>query len=259
MSVGSAGIEVRLPSRKQINAMRVALLLAGLLLWEGVALLTGRGAAIGQPSIFLSTFVDGVVRGELLYHSWVTASQMLAGLLLGTAVGVVLAVAVATAPPTIRTILNTYIVAFYCLPKIAIVPLFIIWFGIGWTSKVYFVSLISFFFMFLAMYEGFQKLPVPQLEQARIMSASRAQEIRYVIVPNAFGWLVGGLKLSIPYSLVYAVSAELIVSRAGVGNVILRASNAAHMNRVISALLMVLILAALLNVAAMALERRIRT
>jgi NitT/TauT family transport system permease protein len=238
--------------------LRVGIGVGFLLLWELLAILTGRGELLGQPTLFFRRLATDVADGSILYHSAVTASEMLAGLTLGAAAGVTVGLLLIIAPTRLKKVVNLYIIAFYCLPKIAIVPLFILWFGIGWSSKVYFVSMISFFFMFLAVHEGAKHPPVHQLQQVALMGASKVQQLRFVYGPHLMRWVVGGLKMTIPYSLTYAVSAELIASREGVGNVILRAAGAADLNRIVAALAAVLVLAAALNSTGLALERRVR-
>lgn len=244
-------------SRKLL--LQVSLLVAGLGIWELVAVATDRQDALGQPSVFIPGFFGSLLSGDLIYHSAITASEMLAGLVLGAVAGVVLGLFLTVAPARIKKVINFYVIGFYCLPKIAIVPLFILWFGIGWESKVYFVSMISFFFMFLAVHEGSKHPPTDQLNQASIMGATQLQLIRFVYAPHALRWVIGGLKMTIPYSLTYAVSAELIASRGGVGNIILRAAGAADMNRILEALAAVLVLAGVLHFIGLTVERRVRT
>jgi NitT/TauT family transport system permease protein len=245
--------------RSQKILLQIGVLVAGLAIWEVVAVATNRQDALGQPSVFIPGFFASLFSGDLIYHSAITASEMLAGLVLGAVAGVVIGLSLIVAPPRIKKVVNFYVVGFYCLPKIAIVPLFILWFGIGWESKVYFVSMISFFFMFLAVHEGSKHPPTDQLNQALIMGATRLQLIRFVYAPHALRWVIGGLKMTIPYSLTYAVSAELIASRGGVGNIILRAAGAADMNRILEALAAVLVLAGVLHFTGLSVERRVRT
>jgi NitT/TauT family transport system permease protein len=110
------------------------------------------------------------------------------------------------------------------MPKIALAPLLILWFGIGIESKVAMSALIVFFLVFLNTFAGVRDVNPLYLHVTSIMGASSMQQLRLVIFPSAAAWVLTGLKVSVPYALIGAVVGELISSNRGIGFLIGQAS-----------------------------------
>lgn len=119
---------------------------------------------------------------------------------------------------------DPYITAVYCMPKIALAPLLILWFGIGIESKVAMSALIVFFLVFLNTFAGVRDVNPLYLQVTSIMGATSMQQLRYVVFPSAAAWVLTGLKVSVPYALIGAVVGELISSNRGIGFLIGQAS-----------------------------------
>ena len=163
--------------------------------------------------------LDGTLWNSFQYTFQAMAGGFMIGSLTGFTVGFVLG-----RSPLLARLLDPFITAIYCMPKIALAPLLIMWFGIGLSSKVAMAALIVFFLVFLNTFAGVRDVQAVHLQAVRIMGASRWQELRFVVVPSAAAWVLTGLKVSVPYALIGAVVGELISSNRGIGFLIGQAS-----------------------------------
>jgi NitT/TauT family transport system permease protein len=227
---------------------RLALFLGLMLAWEAASHNWFAPEFGGRPSIFIARFVSSIADGQLLYHTYVTASEMLTGLLLGTASAIVAALLLGSGG-RVGDLFRPYFVGLYALPKITIAPLLILWLGIGFGSKVTLVWLSTFLFIFFALDAGLRNPPRKQIEQAKVMGASAFQIALKVLLPSSMVWVFNGLKVAVPYSLLAALGSEMVASTKGVGFLILQASQVADTNGVFAYLIMIVLLTLLINAA----------
>src|SRR6202008_4745883 len=106
-------------------------------------------------------------------------------------------------------IVNPFIMAFYSPPKLALAPLFILWFGIGMDMKIVLTATIVFFLVFLNTYTGVRNVSPELVVIMRLMRANERHLLTKVVIPSAVTWVFAGLRVSVPYSLVGAVVGEL--------------------------------------------------
>jgi NitT/TauT family transport system permease protein len=121
---------------------------------------------------------------------------------------------------TLADTLDPYVVAFNGIPRIALAPLFIIWFGIGPTSKVILVISFVFFLTFFNTFAGVKGVEAELKNVLRIMGASERQILMKVTLPAIVPWITTGLKIALPYAIVAAVVGEFIAAREGLGYLI---------------------------------------
>lgn len=167
--------------------------------------------------------VSWVQRGILFRNLSVTLYAMLAGFVIGSIGGFIVGFLFGRYE-SLATVFDPYITAFYSLPKIALAPLFIMWFGIGIESKIAMAAIIVFFLVFLNTYSGVRDVSAVHINAARIMGASEWQLLRIVIAPSAAAWVLAGLKVSVPYALIGAVVGEFMSANRGIGFLIAEAS-----------------------------------
>ena len=110
--------------------------------------------------------------------------------------------------------------AFNGIPRIALAPLFIIWFGIGPNSKVVLVVIVVFFLTFFSTYSGVKGVDIELRNVLRIMGATERQILVKVTIPSTIPWIATGLKISVPYALVGAIVGEFIAASKGLGYLI---------------------------------------
>ena len=161
-------------------------------------------------------------RALLAAHAAVTASEVLAGFLLGAAMGFLLALAM-DAWPTVRRALVPWLVASQAVPVFAVAPLLVLWFGYGLASKVIMASVITFFPVAVSTLDGLR----PDPDAVRLLTAlgaSRGQMLRHLKLPGALPALFSGLKVAASVSTIAAVIGEWVGARAGLGYLMTQAN-----------------------------------
>lgn len=190
------------------------------LIWEAaVHLFDVKSYLLPAPSLIWEEF-SGRWR-YVLDNTWVTTSEIVVGYLLAIAVSVPLAVFVAYFPTMERTI-YPIIVFLQIVPKIAIAPLFIIWFGFGFTPKILLVFLLSFFPIVVSSIAGFKSIDDETMELAKSTGASSWMIFRKIRLPHAMPAIFTGLKVAAALSSTAAVVAEFVASDKGLGYLLLR-------------------------------------
>jgi NitT/TauT family transport system permease protein len=171
---------------------------------------------ISSPAAIIAFLWNGFASGQLIRQSAVTFYEASIGFAIGAAGGIAAGLVLAMAD-TARRILAPYFMALYGMPRIALGPLFIIWFGIGPASKIVLVVMIVFLLVFFNTYQGVLNVPAELKRLVRVLGANEWQVWRNVILPSASPWIITGLKISVPQALVGAVVGEFIASGDGLG------------------------------------------
>jgi NitT/TauT family transport system permease protein len=199
-----------------ITLARIVLLVTLLLGWEFGSMAFDAGFYISRPSEIAVSFEKLIQSGSFFYHFSITATEAALGFLIGSSIGMASGLLLGRLT-LLADILDPFLTAFYSLPKIALAPLFILWFGIGIEMKVILSATTVFFLVFLNTYTGVRSVSREQLAILRLMGAKEHHLIAKVIVPSAFTWVFTGLRLSVPYALIGAVVGEIIASNRGLG------------------------------------------
>lgn len=219
-------------------------LLGVLVVWEAVVRYFALPAYL-LPSVFDVLRQLGIRFGLLMKHSQVTIIETLAGLALGGTVGTVTGVAIVYVR-LIRTGLYPLIVGFQAVPKVAVVPLFVIWFGYGLLPKIAMSFLISFFPMVVATIAGLTSVPYSLIEHLRSMNATEWQIFRKLRVPNSLPYLMDGFKISLPLAVIGAIVGEFAASEEGLGAIIMLASSTQDTPLIFAGLLVISVISMLM-------------
>ena len=182
----------------------IGIIIVGLGLWEFASGRLIKPFWISSPSEIWRQLGEWIATGELWLHVEVTLSETVMGFGFGAVSGVAVGLALGL-NRRLAAVLDPFIVAFYSLPKIALAPLFILWFGVGLTSKVVLATFVVFFLVFYNTYAGTLAVEAELVDVLRLMGARRSQIIRKVILPSALIWIFTGMKSSVPYALIGAV------------------------------------------------------
>jgi NitT/TauT family transport system permease protein len=172
---------------------------------------------VPPPSRIFVSLWSIIVSGMLFQQFLVTFTEALAGF----ACAVVAAAIFATLITEWRLgerVLYPYFAALQSMPKVAIAPLIVIWFGYGLGSKIAVAGLLSFFPMLISFVEGLKATDAGRLKLMRALSASRWQTLRYVRIPYALPFVFAGIELGGIYAMLGAIVAEFVGSSAGMGN-----------------------------------------
>ena len=171
---------------------------------------------ISKPSLVAGFLWQSILNGTLARDISVTMRETVIGYVIGAPLAVLCGFLLAQAP-RVAAVLNPYILALYGVPRIALAPLFLVWFGIGENSKIFLALMMTFFLTFVNTYTGIHTVDAGLKNVARVMGASSRQVFWKVVLPAASPWIIAGLRVSIPQALVAAVVGELVMSTAGLG------------------------------------------
>jgi NitT/TauT family transport system permease protein len=173
------------------------------------------------PSAVAIALWESLRGGELHWHVAVTLYEVLAGFLVGSIGGLALGFVIALSP-TMERIFYPYVVAFQTIPKVAIAPIIVIWFGYGVASKVVITATIAFFPLLANTIIGLRAAPQDQVEMMVSYTASRWQVFRMVRLLQALPYIFVGLDVAIVLSVIGAIVGEFVGAKAGLGYLILQ-------------------------------------
>lgn len=229
-----------------INGGRILLLACLLLVWQ---LVSGRivdPLYISSPLAVWNQLHAWTNDGTLWFHTMITLQEILLGLFFGLISGV-LAGFLFGLQPTLAKILDPFIVSIYSIPKPALAPLFILWFGIEVQMKVILAAVIVFFLIFFNTLAGVRNVDQNLIDAVLLMGGKRRDILFKVIVPSATGSVLVGLHIAIPYALIGAVIGELIASNRGLGYLIDASGNEFNTAGVFAAIIVLTLIAGILN------------
>jgi NitT/TauT family transport system permease protein len=248
---GSIGAKVLAQLKKAIFPSAVALLL--LIVWQ-IWVVTQEipEAILPTPLVILDTIA---LRIELLLqHTWPTTRECLGGFLLSVVVGVGLGILLALSN-FFRNGVYPLIVAFQVVPKVALAPLFIVWFGLGMESRIALAFVIAFFPMVVNTYAGIEATDPIMIRMAKAFSASRWQIFRKIEFPNALPYIFSGLKIGITFSVIGIIVAEFVTAQEGLGYLIVFSEGNVDTPMLMAALTILSIVGIILYGLVIALER----
>jgi len=189
----------------------------------------------------------------LFYHATVTSGEILLGFFLSIIVGVVLALLITNYRIFERSVYPLLIVS-QAVPKAALAPIFIVWFGLGWEPKVVVVVLIAFFPIVIDLVAGIRSVPTSMHKLAKSMGASRFDTMRRFIVPHALPHFFSGLKVAITLSVSGAIIGEFVGADRGLGYLLLFANGQLDTNLLFASIIILSLLGVILFYLLLAVE-----
>jgi NitT/TauT family transport system permease protein len=258
-AVGTDSLAVAAPpptrARDRISAVLFPIATFALLLlaWQFLVRLFGVPEYIlPVPTEFLAKLVES--RALIWQHTLVTASEVVLGFLFAAAIGVPLGLMIVSLKWLERS-LYPLIVFFQLIPKIAVAPLFVVWFGFGPFPKILLTFMLCFFPTLVASMTGFRALDERVLYLSRSMGATGMQTFRYVRLPSALAHIFGGFKVSIVFAATGAIVAEFVGSNSGLGYLLLRATSYLDMPLIFAVLVALSAIGIVFSYAVQLLER----
>lgn len=233
-------------TRAEIVFWRVLLVVVILGTWEFGSDRLFSSLLASKPSEVGQRFVDWIIDGTLATHFWVTLKATLLGFALGAGSGIFAGYVTGTFKRFGRVV-EPAVLAFYTLPRLALAPLFLLWFGFGLQFRVIFAAVIVFFLVYYNTHAGVNEVSRELLLSVRIMGASRWDIAKKVIIPSALVWVAAGFKISVPYALVGVVVAEMIASNQGMGFLLMRSAQTFQARGTFAAVLALLMISLLMD------------
>lgn len=194
--------------------------------------------------------------GPVYPHLAATAIEVVAGLLIGVLTGSLAGLLLGRAP-VLAVVLRPIIVAFYSVPLVALAPLFIMFFGLDILPKLILVSIVVFFLMFFNTFTGAGQVDEDQIAAVRLMGATPRENFLKVVVPACMVWIIGGVRIALPFALVAATTGEMLAARRGIGFLLSDAANQFDMTGLYAALVILMLLGLAISEAAARMERRL--
>ena len=201
---------------------------------------------LSRPSDIAVYLWTSILNGQLPKDLYLSLRATAVGYFYGAVGGLSLGLLLAQSE-NIANIIRPYILAVYGIPRIALAPVFILWFGIGITSKEMMAAMATFLLVFFNTYEGIRAADLDLKNVAKVLGASRWQLFFHVTLPNASPWIIAGLRIAIPQALVAAVVAEFIASMAGLGYRIMETTNTLNTAGTMSGILVLMTVVLILN------------
>ena len=190
-----------------------------ILIWHLIAAGTTPLILPGPKDVFMRLF-SYFVSGRVWPHLFMTTQEILAGFVLGSVLGLGFGTLISESVIA-RKVIMPYIIVTQALPKFALAPMLVIWFGFGMAPKVIIAALIAFFPLVENTYMGLTTTPGSQLELFRALRASRITTLLKLRVPHAIPAIFSGLRVALMLSLVGAVVAEYVGANQGLGALII--------------------------------------
>ena len=207
------------------------------------------------PTAIINALLQMIADGEIGVSLAASLYRILAGFFIGSLIG--LAVGLVTGTSALMDKISTPIVnAIYPIPKIALLPLFILWLGIGELSKVTIIALGVFFPVAMNTYSGVKNVDTLLLKVAASFNASWWMTMKSVVLPNALPMIFAGLRLAAGTSLLLLVAAEMIAAQVGIGALILHYGDLMITDRLMAGVIVLSLLGLVFNLILQFLERK---
>lgn len=223
--------------------------------WEAMA----RGAHVSAlvlpaPSLIWDALWNGLLSGYFWPHLLHTATELILGLTLGCVAGLLGGIVLGESA-FLRRILFPYVLVSQVVPKLALAPLFIVWFGFGMTSTVVITALICFFPLMENTLTGLQQVEPRKLELFRMLGATRLQTLLRLKIPSGLPVILAGFRVAVVLALVGAVVGEFIGGSKGLGALIIASQSMMDTPLMFAVLLLITVLGLLIYQLAIGLER----
>jgi len=240
-----------------IRTTQIIILIAFFAVWE----IAGRLKLIdpflfSQPSRMVKTIINLSKDGSLFTHIWVTLSETLIGFALGTFIGIAIAIMLWWSSFASK-VAEPYLIVLNSLPKIALGPIFIVWMGNGEAPIITMGLAISLIVTIISLETGFMQVDEDKIKLLKTFGATKYQILTKCILPASIPTIMSAIKINMGLSWVGVITGEFLVSKAGLGYLIVYGGQIFKLDIVMSSVLILSVLAALMYVLLVYIEKKI--
>jgi NitT/TauT family transport system permease protein len=244
-------------SNISVNLTRILILTAITFLWEILARLNVIDSFLmSMPSKIFLTLKDLAVSGELYLHVFTTLYETILGFIIATVLGTIIAL-ILWWSEFLRRVLEPYIVILNSLPKIALGPIIIVWFGAGTKSIVFMAIIITIIVTIITMENGFISTDKNKILLLKSLGASKFQTLTKLVIPSSIPTLVSCLKINVGMSWIGSIMGEYLVSKQGIGYLIVYGGQVFRLDLVMASTALLCLLASLMYGLVVLLEKLI--
>jgi NitT/TauT family transport system permease protein len=211
-----------------------------------------------QPSRVIKTIISLYQEGALLYHIYITCLETIIGFILGTVLGTLIAI-VLWWSEFISKVAEPYLVILSSLPKTALGPIFIVWIGAGPTAIIAMTLAVSLIVTILEVLNGFLAIDKEKIKLVQTFGGTKLQIMTKVILPASLPTIINALKVNVGLSWVGVIVGEFLVSKAGLGYLIVYGGQVFRLDLVMTSVLILSVAAALMYQGVVLLEKLLVT
>lgn len=232
--------------RYHVLTAQICILILGIIIWEVAAQLRWIDSFLtSHPSAIVKLFFQYLFHNQLLYHIWISVAETIVGFFAGTILGIIIAIALWWSDFWAK-VFDPYLVVLNSLPKTALAPIIIIWVGAGYSGIIVTAISISIIVTVMNMFESFQSIDKGQIRLLDTFGASKFQILKTLILPGSVPDLINTLKISIGLSWVGVIVGEFLVSKAGIGYLIVYGSQVFKLDIVMMGVVVLALISALM-------------
>lgn len=250
-------LKTRKIKRVSILLTQILLLILFIVQWEILARMKVIDPFItSQPSRVIKTIINLYNEGQLFHHVAITCWETIVGFVAGTILGTIIAI-ILWWSEFLSQVLEPYLVVLNSLPKIALGPIFIVWFGAGTTSIIVIALAISLIVTILEVLNGFVATDEEQIKLVKTFGANRLQIFTKVVFPANLPVIINSLKINVGLSWVGVIVGEFLVSKSGLGYLIVYGGQVFQLDLVMASVIILSIAAALMYKAVVLLQKKL--
>ena len=243
--------------KRAISLSRIIILISIFALWEVAAHLQWIDPFImSQPTRIFKTIVNLSKDGSLFLHTGVTLYETIVGFLAGTILGTIIAI-ILWWSDFLAKVLDPYLVVLNALPKTALGPVILVWIGGTTKSIIVMALLVSIIVTIINVYSSFKSCDEEKIKLLKTFGAKKWQILKLVVLPSNIPAIIAALKINVGLSLVGVIVGEFLVSRAGLGFLIIYGGQVFKMDLVMTSVLILATAAAVLYLAVLWIERKV--
>lgn len=230
-----------------IQVVRIVIVISFILVWEFCARKKIYNSFFtSYPSEILMDLVDFYKSGALAKHTAITFTEAFLGLVYGTIIGIVTAIIFGYFS-ILGKIITPIISAISGIPQLTLAPLYVLWFGLGLTSKIFLAGLMVFFNVFFSTYNAIKNIDIKLIECANLLGANNIRILRTVVIPTCMPWILSGIRGGVGSALVGAIIGEYMGATGGFGWMITYSTSYFNIKRVMCCILILLLIGIILN------------
>ncbi len=209
-----------------------------------------------SPKMVVETTLHLVKENNLFYHIGVTIYETIISFSLGTLLGLLIA-SIMWWNPFVRKVIDPYLTVLNSLPKVALGPIIIVWCGAQMKSIILMALLISVIVMTMSVIESFEGVDENKVKLMQVLGAKKMQIFFKLILPSSYKPIISALKIGVSMSLIGVIMGEFLVSKAGVGYLIMYGSQVFNLNLVVSGIMILAILSWMMYSLVYTIEKRL--
>ena len=240
-----------------IKLCQISIIILFIIIWQLLANFKLIDTFIfSSPKLVLKCFINLYRSNNLLQHIWITFYETTISFILATILGIIIA-SILWWNKNIAKIIDPYLTILNSLPKVAFGPIIIIWFGSGIKSIIFMALLISLIITIINIYKGFINIDNNKIKLMKSFQATKYQIYRKLILPGSINTIINSLKINISMSLIGVIMGEFLVSKRGIGYLIVYGSQIFNLDLVITGIFILCIMSALMYYLISSIEKKL--